>query len=84
MSFHLTALPFYGIYLLARRGWMGWVAILGAALLLRLYFVQLLAAFDVLPEAVTQKLLYYVDNINESSTLDARDFGKDHSPRMRP
>ena len=70
MSFHLTALPFYGVYLLARRGWMGWVAILAAALLLRLYFVQLLAAFDVLPEVATEKLLYYVDNPDETTAAD--------------
>ena len=70
MSFHLTALPFYGVYLLARRGWVGWLAILVAALLLRLYFVQLLAAFDVLPEAATEKLLYYVDNTDESTAAD--------------
>jgi hypothetical protein len=50
-SFHLTALPFYGLYLLARRGWLGWIAILVAAYLLRIYFAQLLVAFDVLPEA---------------------------------
>jgi hypothetical protein len=69
-SFHLTALPFVGIYLLARRGWPGWLAIIAIALFLRLYFTQLLVAFDVLPQAVADKLLYYVDNTEEALATD--------------
>jgi hypothetical protein len=69
-TFHLTALPFFAIYLLARRGWTGWLGIILAALLLRQYFVQLLSAFDVLPEAVAEKLVYYVDNTAEFTAAD--------------
>jgi hypothetical protein len=68
-SLHLTALPFYGLWLLARRGWPGWLGIIAVAWLLRIYFVQLLAAFDVVPEVLTDKLLYYIDN--EASFTDA-------------
>jgi hypothetical protein len=68
-SFHLTALPFFGLYLLARRGWPGWLCIVGVALLLRLYFMPLLLAFVDLPEAVTDKLVYYAD-AEEGFTAD--------------
>ena len=60
-SFHLTAVPFFGLYLLARRGWPGWLAIVAMALLMRLYFMPMLLAFVDLPEAVTDKLVYYAD-----------------------
>lgn len=69
-SLHLTALPFYGLWLLARRGWPGWLAILGLAWLLRVYFVPLLAAFDVVPDVIADKLLYYVDNEDSASDAD--------------
>jgi EpsG family len=68
-SLHLSALPFYLVWLLARRGVWGWLAILGMAVLLRLYFLDLLAAFDVIPAALADKLVYYVDN--EDSATDA-------------
>ena len=60
-TFHLTAVPFFALYLLARRGWLGWWGIVLMALLLRLYFVPLLLAVVDLPEAVAEKLVYYVD-----------------------
>jgi len=69
-SLHLTALPFYGLWLLARRGWPGWLGILAVAWLVRVYFVPLLAAFDVVPEVVTDKLLYYLDNEDSSTDAD--------------
>jgi hypothetical protein len=68
-SLHLTALPFYGLWLLARRGWPGWLGILAAAWLLRVYFVPLLSALDIVPDIVADKLLYYIDN--EDSLTDA-------------
>ena len=69
-TFHLTALPFFALYLLARRGWAGWLFIIVLALLLRVYFWQLLVTLDILPVAAVDKLLYYVDNIEESSASD--------------
>jgi hypothetical protein len=66
-SLHLTALPFYGLWLLARRGWPGWLGILAVAWLLRVYFVPLLAALDIVPDVVADKLQYYVD-IDDSFT----------------
>jgi len=54
----------------ARRGWLGWVAILLAAFALRIYFAQLLVAFDVLPEAAADKLVYYAENTEESTDAD--------------
>lgn len=69
-SLHLTALPLYGLWLLARRGWPGWLGIVALAWLLRIYFVPLLAAFDVVPEVVADKLLYYVDNEEGSTEAD--------------
>jgi hypothetical protein len=68
-SLHLSALPFYVVWSLARRGVWGWAGILAMAVLLRLYFLDLLAAFDVIPPALADKLTYYVDN--EDSATDA-------------
>lgn len=68
-SLHLSALPFYATWQLARRGWRGWLCILGLALLLRIFFIDLLAAFDVVPAAVAEKLVFYVDN--EASATDS-------------
>lgn len=68
-SLHLSALPFYAVWLLAQRGVWGWLAILGMAVLLRFFFLDLLAAFDVIPAALADKLVYYVDN--EDSATDA-------------
>jgi hypothetical protein len=68
-SLHLSAVPFYGAWLLARRGVWGWLGILASAVLLRLYFVDLLAAFDVVPAAVADKLVFYLDN--EDSMTDS-------------
>jgi hypothetical protein len=67
-SLHLSALPFYGLYLLARRGFGGWLAIAGLALLLRIFFVQIVVAIDLVPAALAGKLEYYVDS-NEGFTL---------------
>jgi len=69
-SLHLTALPFYGLWLLARRGWPGWLGILAVVWLLRVYFVPLLAAFDIVPDVVADKLLYYVENEDDSTDSD--------------
>jgi len=69
-SFHLTALGFYAIYLLVRRGPLGWAAIVLFALLLRVNFGALVAAFDIVPDAVAEKLAYYVDNSQEFTVSD--------------
>jgi hypothetical protein len=69
-AFHLTAIAFFAMYLLARRGWRGWLVIVVVALLAKLYFAQLLVAFDVLPEAAAEKLVYYVDNDDDSLAAD--------------
>ena len=69
-AFHITAIPFFGLYLLAKRGPAGWLVMIALAIALRLYFVQLLAAFDIVPEAVGEKLAYYVDNLEESTGSD--------------
>jgi hypothetical protein len=68
-SLHLSALPFYVVWRLARLGVWGWVGILGMAGLLRLYFLDLLAAFDVVPAALADKLVFYLDN--EDSMTDS-------------
>lgn len=69
-SFHLTALPFFGIYLLARRGPWGWLALFTLAIVLRLYFVDLVGALGIVPVAVAEKLLYYADNDQEGTDAD--------------
>jgi len=69
-SLHLSALPFYALWLLARRGWPGWLAILGLVWLLRIYFLPLLAALDVVPDVVIDRLAYYVDNEDQSTEAD--------------
>ncbi|WP_280154577.1 EpsG family protein [Piscinibacter sp. XHJ-5] len=69
-SFHLTALPFYALYQLARRGPRGWITIVAVALLFRAFFWQLLAAFDIVPAAIAEKLAYYVDNLQEYTEAD--------------
>jgi hypothetical protein len=69
-SFHLTALPFFAVYQLARRGPLGWLAIIVAAVVFRVWFVELLAALEILPEAVGQKLLYYAEELDADAATD--------------
>ena len=69
-TFHLTALPFFALYLLARRGRAGWIAIVLLAFAVRVLFWDLVAAFDILPVAVTDKLMYYLDNSQEFTESD--------------
>ena len=58
-SFHLSAIPFFMLYVLVKRGRIGWLAIILFALVMRLYFFDLLVALDVLPAAIAEKLTYY-------------------------
>jgi|GEM_PF-3149628 len=69
-SCHLTALLFYGIYLLAKRGIFGWLCLVILALAFRLFFVQLVSVIDLVPLAVAEKLVYYVDYESESGMAD--------------
>jgi hypothetical protein len=69
-SFHVSALVFYAIWLLARRGWPGWLAIVLLAFALRIGFSQVLAAFDVAPDLLADKLLFYVDNDDSVTDSD--------------
>lgn len=69
-SIHLTALPFYGAYWLATRGRYGVVLLLSGVVLIRFYFPALLTLLDVLPEALVEKLAYYVDNNSEYTDSD--------------
>ena len=69
-SFHLTALPFYALYLLARRGPRGWLAIVAIAFIARSFFWDLVAALDIVPAAVAEKLAFYVDNTAQFTEAD--------------
>jgi hypothetical protein len=69
-TFHLTAIPFYGIYWLAHKGRNGWIAIALLAFAFRIFFWQLLDAFDIAPVAVAEKLAYYIDNTQEVTDAD--------------
>ncbi|MEO7338089.1 MAG: EpsG family protein [Caldimonas sp.] len=69
-TFHLSAIPFFLIFLLARRGPWGWAAIVGLAVAVRLLFWQLVGALDLIPEAVAERLAYYVDNSQEFTDAD--------------
>ncbi len=69
-ALHLTAIPFFGMYLLVKRGPRGWLFLIALAVGLRLFFVQLVAAFDIVPAAVAEKLLYYVDSPDDANTSD--------------
>lgn len=69
-SFHLTALPFFGACLLARRGRAGWLVIAVVVLVFRTYFAAVLTTLDVLPDALIQKLLYYADDLNPDGASD--------------
>jgi hypothetical protein len=69
-TFHLTAIPFYAIYWLARRGRNGWIAILVLAFAFRIFFWQLVEALDIVPAAVAEKLVYYVDSAQEITDAD--------------
>jgi hypothetical protein len=69
-AFHLTAIPFFAIYLLARRGWLGYLMIAVAALLIRLYFAQILVSLDIVPEAIAEKLVYYAVNTDDADSPD--------------
>ena len=69
-TFHLTAVPFYLLYRLAQRGPVGWIVIVVLAMLVRLFFWQMVAAFDIVPAAVADKLIYYLDNTQEFTEAD--------------
>ncbi|WP_428419984.1 EpsG family protein [Methylibium sp.] len=69
-AFHLTAVLFYGVYLLARRGRLGIVLLIALVVLSRMYFPVLLTLLDVLPDALVEKLAYYVDNNSEYTDSD--------------
>ena len=69
-SVHLTGGLFFVAYLLAKRGWKGWLVILGIAIMVRVYFADLLVAFDILPEVVAEKVKYYVENDEEGTASD--------------
>ncbi len=71
-SFHLTAIPFFVLYSLVKRGRIGWLAIVLLALLTRLYFFDLLVAFDVLPAAIAEKLAYYAQEGDAEDLLSLR------------
>ena len=69
-TFHLTAIPFFGLYLLACRGPKGWLVIIALAITFRVFFWQLVEALDIVPAAVAEKLAYYVDNTQEFTDAD--------------
>lgn len=60
--FHITSIPFFVIYMLAQRWKYGWAAVLGLAVVLRLYFVDILAMIGVMPAAMAEKVTYYLNN----------------------
>jgi len=73
-AFHLTALPFYGAYLLARRGIVGIVALLAAVVVLRMFFGEIVAAIDILPPVIAEKLVFYVTSNDEFTDADVASF----------
>lgn len=73
-SFHLTALPFYLLYLMVRRGVIGIAVVAVAVVLLRIYFAQIVAAFDLMPQIVAEKALYYVDAVAGYTPSDLASF----------
>lgn len=69
-SVHLTAIPLYGLYLLVKVGRIGWLTIVLIALLMRLFFFDLLVTLDVLPAAIGEKLTYYAQEADLFSAED--------------
>ena len=69
-AFHLTAIPFFAAYFLAKRGPREWLFLIALAVGLRIFFGQFVAAFDIVPEAVAEKLLYYVDSADNAVASD--------------
>ena len=63
-AFHLTAIPFYLLFLLVRRGRVGWFAMIALALILRVFFFDLLVSLDLVPAAIGEKLSYYAQDAN--------------------
>jgi hypothetical protein len=68
--FHLTALPFYVLYLIGKRGWQGPFALVLISIAFRVFFGQLLAIVDIFPPAIADKLTYYVSNNQEYTDAD--------------
>lgn len=73
-AFHVTALPFYGAYLVARRGVPGVVALLAGVVVLRTFFGEVIAAIDILPPIVAEKLVFYVMSNDQFTEADLTSF----------
>ena len=69
-SFHLTAIPFYGIYLLRRQGKRGIAVLVVLILLVRTLFPALVGMADAVPDVVKGKLIYYLDNSDGYTASD--------------
>src|SRR4029079_6689153 len=67
--FHLTAIPFFGLFVLVKHGRAGWLAIILIALLMRLFFFDLLDALDLLPAAIVEKLIYSAQDADAPENL---------------
>lgn len=73
-SFHLTAIPFYLMYRIMRKGVIGILFILFSLLIFRYFFSNILAAFDIFPASVSEKLVYFIDNDAEYTSSDIGSF----------
>jgi len=69
-AFHITAIPFCGMYLLAKRGARGCFLLIALALGFRLFFAQFLTAFDIVPQAVAEKMVFYIDSLDQNNEAD--------------
>jgi hypothetical protein len=68
--FHLTAIPYFIMFTMARRGRIGLVFIFALLVVLHYIFPQIVAIKDVLPQAISEKLLWYTLNEETYSAAD--------------
>jgi hypothetical protein len=72
--FHVTAIPYYLLFSIIRKGRIGWMFAIVLALVLRYAFSYLVELQGILPKLLAGKLLWYVDNAETNSSADLASF----------
>jgi hypothetical protein len=72
--FHATAIPYYLLFLIIRKGRIGWMFAIVLAFVLRYTFSYLVEMQDFLPMLLALKLRWYVDIAETNSSTDLASF----------
>lgn len=69
---HLSAIPFYFIIRILKKGWSSIAIFIFFALVIRFYFFILIDNFELMPLWVKEKLTFYLDNLGGYSDPDIK------------